>query len=201
VLPIDREPEQQCRNANRRGERDRDASSERIEQERRNCFEALKGNRQTNDEARTAAIGASVTTTVAEIRPTPSAIKATTMLSATRSGALSYCPIAEGHLGDQRPFRNINSLRAVTTRGEPPGLMTLKLARLALSAGIVTLALADWSGRHSWRAVSGFETEPALIVPRAAQRPAAAARGGALHYFADPASDELYVVSGKFSGR
>ena len=79
--------------------------------------------------------------------------------------------------------------------------MTLRLARLALSAGIVTLALADWSGRHSWRAVSGFTTEHALVVPRAALTPASAVRGGALHYFADPASNELYVVSGKPSGR
>lgn len=79
--------------------------------------------------------------------------------------------------------------------------MTLKLARLALSAGIVTLALADWSGRHSWRAVWGFNAEHALVVPQAAQTPPSAVRAGPLHYFADPASDELYVVSGKFSGR
>jgi len=79
--------------------------------------------------------------------------------------------------------------------------MTLKLARLALSAGIVTLALADWSGRDSWRAVSGFATEHALVVPQVAQPPAAAVGAGPLHYFADPASNELYVVSGKLGGR
>jgi hypothetical protein len=80
-------------------------------------------------------------------------------------------------------------------------LLTLKLARLAFSAGIVTLALADWSGRHSWRSVSAFATEHALVVPQPAQTPASAVRDGAMHYFADPASNELYVVSGKLGGR
>jgi hypothetical protein len=80
-------------------------------------------------------------------------------------------------------------------------LLTLKLARLALSAGIVTLALADWSGRDSWRAVSGFATEHALVVPRPTRTPPSAERDGAMRYFADPAGNELYVVSGKFAGR
>lgn len=75
----------------------------------------------------------------------------------------------------------------------------LSLARVALSAGIVALALTDWSGRHSWRAVSGFAPAHALVVQQAAQTPAV--RGGALHYFADPASNELYVVSSKPGGK